>query len=383
MEFTEAQVTEIMGEMLSNGKGIGILEKITLEALMRGERDLHNEEDNDVSNGYRKRKLYMLGDTLLLDVPRTRRYEFMPVVLGILRQKSEMIQDITEVMVSRGNTMEDVSAVLEVMYGKRYSTSQISRIATGSKDVIDKWLSRPLPSEAEALMIDATYIKTRRGTVGSEAYLTAMALYPDGTRDVVGIYNNPSEGSTLWQSLFEDIKERGLRNVKLLVSDGLKGIEDSAEIAYPGIHVQLCTVHLERNLSTIPRTVDKREFMEDFKQVLDIRQDYASPEVAREAFLEVCKKWDKSYHTYRKYKDDPRLIYYFTYILYAHHQRRYIHTTNWVERLNRRFKKAVRNKSQMPDPYHGVYLLALVARDVTYLKHKIANLSGGLKELKK
>lgn len=383
MKLTEEQYTELMGEMLSTGKGIGIIEKVILESLMRGERELHNEENNDVSNGYRKRKLYMVGETLLLDVPRARRYEFMPVLLGVLRQKSEMIQDITEVMVSRGSTMEDVSAVLKILYGKSYSTSQISRVATGSKEVIDKWLSRPLPSEAEALMIDATYIKTRRGTVESEAYLTAMALYPDGTRDVVGIYNNPTEGSALWQTLFEDIKERGLQSVKLLVSDGLKGIEDAAEIAYPGIHVQLCTVHLERNLSTIPRTIDKREFMADFKQVLDIRQDYDSPEAAREAFLEVCKKWDKSYHTYRKYKDAPRLIYYFTYILYAHHQRRYIHTTNWVERLNRKFKKAVRNKSQMPDPYHGVYLLALVARDATYLEHRIANLVGGLRMLKK
>lgn len=382
MELTEAQFTEIIDEMLSTGR-VGMLEKIVVEALMRVERDIHNDSENDVSNGFRPRNLCLVGDTLVLNVPRTRRHQFLPVVLGILRQKKEVIQDITEIMVSRGNTMDDVSAVLEVIYGKRYSTSQISRIATGSKEIIEEWLTRSLPKEAEALLIDATYIKTCRGTVENEAYLIAMALYNDGTRDVVGIYNNPSEGSILWQSLFEDLKNRGLQNVKLLVSDGLKGIEDVAEEAYPGIHVQLCTVHMERNLSSIPRSDDKREFMQDFKQVFDVREDYASPEEGREAFLEVCMKWDKKYHTYRKYKDDPRLIYYFTYILYAHHQRRYIHTTNWVERLNRRIKKAVKNKSQMPDPYHGVYLIALVAKDSKYLRAKISNLMGGLRELDK
>lgn len=382
MRLTEAQFTEIIEEMLQAGS-IGMIEKIVVELLMRHERDIHNEAEDDVSNGYRQRKMYVVGDSLVLDVPRTRRRKFMPVVLGVMRRKRELMQSITERMVSQGGTMEDVSSVLELIYGKHYSTTEISRIATGSKEAIDEWLTRPLPSKAEAVLIDATYIKTCRETVAPEAYLVAMALLEDGHREIVGIYNNPSEGSTVRQSLFEGLKGRGLKEVKLLVSDGLKGIEDVAPIAYPGIRVQLCTVHMQRNLGTIPRREDKREFTEDFKQVFDVTEDYATPEEGRLAILKVCEKWDKKYHTLRRFQENPRLIYYFTYLLYAHHQRRYIHSTNWVERMNRRMKKAVRNKCQMPGPYHGVYLLALVARDADYLQSKLPNLIGGLRELKK
>lgn len=382
MKLTTAQLTESIRELVTAGK-ISMVEKVVVEALMCQERELHNEAEKDVSNGFRPRKMYMMGDTLVLSVPRTRRHEFSPVLLAVLRNKQEAMLKITEKMVSQGSTMEDISAVLEIVFGKRYSTSNISRIATGSKKAIDAWLSRPLPRKAELLMIDATYINTCRETVKKEAYLTAMALYEDGSREVVGVYNNPSEGSVLWQELFEDLKSRGLKETKLVVSDGLAGIEDAAQIAYPMARVQLCTVHLERNLSDIPRKDDRAEFMADFKYVLDVDRGYASPSEARDAFLKVCEKWDKKYHTCRRYRDDPRLILYFTYILYAHHQRRYIHTTNWIERFNRKIKKAVKNKSQMPDPYHGVYLIALVVQNSRHLRTRIPDLIGGLKDLER
>jgi putative transposase len=378
MELTQEQVTEIIADTMRSGQ-ISVIEKAIVEAVMQTERSEYNAQTGDVSNGYRSRQIVSKGNTLVLQVPRTRRRGFMPAILGVIKNRHRELEELTRVMVSRGSTYEDVAAVMEVFYGQTYSTSQISRLAMASKEKIEKWLQRRLPKEAEALMIDATYIKTKRDDVKTEAYLIAMALYKDGTREIVGVYNNPTEGSGLWEELFLDLQERGLKKVGLIISDGLSGIETAAEKLYPNVDVQLCTVHMERELSYKPRREDKSELMSDFKEVFRPGK-YETPEEGREAFLQVCQKWEKKYRLYRKYKDSPRLIYYFTYLKYSSYQQRYIHSTNWVERFNRNIKKATHSKCQMPSPEEGVYLIGLVAWEATYLKYRITDLIGGLRK---
>lgn len=379
MDLTQQQVTEIIQDVFEQGH-ISLLERAIAESLMKLEREEYNATHGDVSNGYRERRYFSKGNVLRLQVPRTRRKGFMPVVLAVIKQQHRLMEEVTQVMVSQGSTLEDVSTVLGVIYGHEYSTSQLSRFALASKEKIDAWLHRPLPKEAEALMIDATYINTKRDTVEKEAYLIAMALYKDGSREIVGVYNNPTEGSGLWEELFGDLQRRGLQHVNLIVSDGLSGIETSAQKSYPGVDVQLCTVHLQRELGRKSRASDKAELNEDFRQVFSIAGAYRSPEDGKDAFLAVCQKWEKKYHLYSKYQDNPRLIYYFTYLKYREYQQRFIHTTNWVERFNRNIKKATRNKCQMPGPGEGIYLIGLLVRETTYLQRPISALVGGLKK---
>lgn len=379
MDLTQRQVTEIIQDVLLTGQ-TSLLEQAIVEALMKAEREEYNARHNDVSNGYRERRYFSSGNVLRLQVPRTRRKGFMPILLGVIKEQHRLMEEVTQVMVSRGSTLEDVSSVLGVIYGHEYSTSQLSRFALASKEEIDRWLERPLPKQAEALMIDATYINTKRDTVEKEAYLIAMALYKDGTREIVGVYNNPTEGSGLWEELFGDLLNRGLKKVGLIVSDGLTGIETAAQKSYPGVDVQLCTVHLQRELGRKPRRSDKSELNDDFKRVFSSEGSYRTPEEGKDAFLAACKKWEEKYKLHSKYKDNPRLIYYFTYLKYSEYQQRFIHTTNWVERFNRDIKKATRSKCQMPGPGEGVYLIGLVVRETKYLQRPISALVGGLRK---
>ena len=140
-------------------------------------------------------------------------------------------------------------------------------IVDKKKEELDK-LQMQEREKLEALMIDATYLPVRRGdSVSKEAFFVVMSLDADGRRDIVGVYNNPTEGSGIWNAFFEDLKSRGLEKVGLIVSDGLNNIEEVAERHFSGVEVQLCSVHLQREICNRVRPKDKRAISSKLSEV--------------------------------------------------------------------------------------------------------------------
>lgn len=117
-----------------------------------------------------------------------------------------------------------------------------------------------------------------------EAFFVVLGLKEDGSREVFGVYNNPTEGSGIRRSHFADLQRRGLREVKLIMSDALGGIEGVCEAYFRDVEVQLCTVHAEREILNRVRTKDRRKIAEERKEVFTTGNEHYSPEKGAEAF---------------------------------------------------------------------------------------------------
>lgn len=382
MRLTQVQVKEILSNMMTEPNGVTRLMELIVEIAMEGERELYKEASGDVSNGYRPRRIYASGKTLELRVPRTRRRGFMPYILGILKDQEKEMGELAGYLYSCGNTLEDISGVFERLYGKRYSTSQISRLSLSTREAVEAWRCRKLPRSLEALVIDATYLPVRRGdSVSKEAFFVVMALDKEGRRDILGVYNNPTEGSGIWGEFFEDIKSRGLEELGLIISDGLNNIEEVAQEHFSDVDVQLCTVHLQRELTRKIRPRDKPAFSEDLREVFSKESSQRSPSDGLVSFRAFARRWGRQYPFLSKIAEGDRIEYYFTYLKYDVGVRKYIHSTNWVERFNREVKKGARYKCALPSVEAALHLVGSIARNATYLRKRIGDLTAGLTKM--
>ena len=221
MEFTHEQISEIISEITNGEEGLQGLVKQGLESLMLSERSLHNTAHEDVSNGYRERRVCHGGKVFELRVPRSRNSNFYPMFLGVLKDQEEEAQKLVSSLYCSGLTTEQVVKIYEQFYGKHYSKSQVSRLLNTAREDVNTWLRRKLETRYPILYIDATYVLTRRDEcVSNEAYYTVLGVKEDRTREVLTVVNFPTESATNWKEVFEDLKERGVAVVNLLVCDG-------------------------------------------------------------------------------------------------------------------------------------------------------------------
>lgn len=363
MDFTQEQITSILSDFSSKKEnGYETILKIALEALMRAEREEFKELNSDVSNGFRNRSVYSNGYSIELAVPRTRNNNFYPLILALIRDQNDELAQIVNELYCSGLTTEQIGDITEKIYGRNYSKSRISSMMESSRTDVGDWLNRSLDAEYPIIYIDATFWYTRRDkTVSSEAYYTILGVKSDRTREVLAIVNHPTEGSENWKTVFQSLKDRGVKGVKLVVSDGLSGIENSIASAFPDAEHQLCTVHLMRNIAAKVKPKDKKEVMSDLKEVLNPDNLNDNQIAGYERFLAFLDKWKEQYSSFNVMKTEPRYSQYFTYLNYHVKIRRMIYTTNWIERLNRNYKRTLKMRTSMPSPESVLFLLGSVA----------------------
>ena len=373
MEFTPEQITELISEITNGEQGFQGLVKQGLESLMHSERAVHNAAHNDVSNGYRDRRVCYDRKVFELRVPRSRNSNFYPMLLGVLKDQEEEAQKLVGSLYCSGLTTEQVGKIYEQFYGKHYSKSQVSRLLNTAREDVNAWLGRKLEKRYPILYIDATYVLTRRDeSVSNEAYYTVLGVKEDRTREVLTVVNFPTESATNWKDVFEGLKERGVAVVDLLVCDGLSGIENTLADTFPQADLQLCTVHLKRNIVNKVKPGDKKQVMEELKQICSPDQWDITPEKAFGVFKEFIQRWQKSYPPLKRYQHD-RYRFYFTYFKYEREIRGMIYTTNWIERLNRDYKRVINMRGAMPNPQAVILLMGTVAQNADIYKYPIYN----------
>lgn len=361
MNFTQAQITEILDSIANGSNGYQEILKLALESIMRAERNEFNTINSDVSNGYRLSNVFGHGGKLSLVVPRSRNHNFYPLILALIKEQNEESKQMAYELYSRGLTTNQIGELFEKIYGNHYSKSSISNMMQTAREDIEKWLMRPLNKRYPIIYIDATYWHTRRvDSVSSEAYYTVLAVKEDRTREVLTIINHPTEGASNWKEAFEHLKERGLQQVDLFVCDGLQGIENSIAEVFPHAQVQLCTVHLTRNILAKVKPQDKELVAKELKEVLDPTNPKDNAQSGYHRFNTFIEKWRNKYSSFKTYQL-PRNKLYFNYLNYHPEIRRMIYTTNWIERLNRNYKRTLRMRASMPSPESVVFLMASVA----------------------
>lgn len=310
-----------------------------------------------------------------LQVPRTRSGAYYPVILALLKNQEQEANNLAFHLYKSGLTTAQVGETFNEIYGRHYSTSQVSRMFEGARQDVARWLKRPLNDYYPIVYIDATFIPTRRvDSVSKEAYYTLLGVRPDRTREVLGVFNFPTEGSQQWIAIFEQLKDQGLKRVDLFVSDGLTGIEDAIWKCFNQAKVQLCTVHLQRVFLKEVKPKHKAELTEDFKEVFRNDDRHDSPEKAQERFYTFCKKWGSYYPYFKRRAINPRNELYFTNLRYDYRIRSMIYSTNWIERLNRDFKRTTRMRGALPNPEATILLLAGVAMNKKAYLRKVPKL---------
>ena len=355
----------------------------SLEMLMELERDeyLQNLKEcgfKDKGNGGYPRSFKSLSkNSLMINIPRTRTGEFKPFVLEFLKCNQEQVNELVLTLYRKGLTTRDVSDIMKDFFGTDISFSTVSSLAEKFNEVRKAWESSSLESYYKVIFCDALYITLKRGdSYSKEAVHIMYGVREDNKRELLHLEVNPTEGASSWGECLESIKNRGVERVDLIVADGLTGLENEIHRVFPGSLFQKCVVHKMRNILNKVRPKEKEEVAKDLKEVFDNFEKDSSLAAANIKLDKFVDKWKKSYSEMGRYFANDTIEYYFTYIKFPCSIRRMIYTSNSIESLNKKIRKATKNKQSFEKPDRLIDFLFVIIKDfeiANWMKYPVSN----------
>jgi putative transposase len=346
------------------GEG-GLLQQLTkrfLEAALEGEMDAHlgrerheRGGDGNARNGKRSKTLITDVGPVPIDVPRDRDGTFTPSIVAKRQRRFGGVDNLVISLTAKGLTTGEVCAHLEEVYGTQVSKETISTITDRVLDSFAEWQSRPLDPVYPVIFIDCIHVKIRDGQVANRPVYVALAVTCDGGRDILGLWaGDGGEGAKYWLRVLTELRNRGVRDVCIVVCDGLKGLPDAIAETWPQAITQTCIVHLLRNTYKYASKAHWGELAKDLKPV------YTAPseQAALDAFAEFSGKWEKKY---------PAIVRLWTnawaemvpFLAFDPEIRKIICTTNAIESLNARFRRAVNARGHFPTEQAALKVLYL------------------------
>lgn len=294
-------------------------------------------------NGTYDRSFDTKYGTLNLKIPRDRNGEFDQHLLPEYERRSDSLETTVIQLYRKGITTREIADLIEKMYGHHYSPATVSNIAKAVEGQAEKFHKRQVSARYAVIYCDATYLSLRRDTVAKEALHVILGITPDGKKEVLDYALYPTEAASNYEDMLIDLKQRGLKEVLLFVSDGLTGIRDALLRQFPAAEHQSCWVHICRNVCKIVRQKDRKAVLDDLK-----------PVYTQETSAEAEKKLDEFVAKYSgKY---PKLAKMFEnrVSLFAFYQfpkdiRVSIYTSNLVENNNKGLKHKAKIKEQFPN----------------------------------
>ena len=279
---------------------------------------------------------------LNLVIPRDRNGKFSQQTLPAYKRTNDSLETTIIQLFQKGITMSEISELIEKMYGYHYTPQTISNMTKIVSEDIIAFKERSLESRYSVIFMDATHIPLKRQTVSKEAVYIVIGIRLDGTKEVLGFSIAPTESAYVWKEILQDLKDRGLKEVLLVVTDGLSGINDSIHSVYPNAQFQQCCVHISRNIAHKVRVSDRQEICSDFKLVYQA----SSKEEANNQIRFMIDKWKKQYPRVVKLLMDPAIL---TFYNFPPSIRRTIYSTNLIEGFNKQLKKYTKRKEQFPN----------------------------------
>ncbi len=284
----------------------------------------------------------------------------------IVKKRQRRLTGVDEMVLSlsaKGLTHGEISAHLAEVYGADVSKQTITTITDAVMEGMAEWQSRPLDRVYPVVFVDAINVKIRDGQVANRPIYVAMAVTVEGTRDILGIWaGDGGEGAKHWLSVFTELRNRGVEDVLMLVCDGLKGLPDAVETVWPRTVVQTCIVHLIRNSIRYVARQDWDKVAKDLKPVYTAPSEAA----ATERFLEFSEKWGTKYPAVIKLWSDAwaEMV---PFLSFDVEIRKVICSTNAVESVNARIRKAVRARGHFPSENAALkcVYMALMSLDPT------------------
>ena len=342
------------------------------QSIMQAEREVFlNEANDNKGNGYYQRFIQSFQGKLLLHIPRDRQGVFHPLLLEILKQDTERMQALALMLYRQGVSHRGVSDVFQSIFKTSMSPARLSQLVKAFEPHRIAWQNRPLEQTYPVLIIDAIHHSVRRGTVAKEAVYLVMGLKQDMTREILGLYLVPQETAEGWESVFMDLKQRGLERVGMVLCDELSGVEAAIERTLPHRFIQCCLVHKIRRLLGKARHAHKRAMAEDWRTVLSLDDPLLTPEAFEARLIVFIEKWASVYPHLRRQLPEEKWRYYSAYCHYPVGIRRMLYTTNWIERFNKEVRKVTRHVNSFPTPDSALNLVFMVIKTIeesTYSK---------------
>lgn len=294
-------------------------------------------------NGSYSRSIHTEYGDLNIQVPRDRNGEFKQQTLQPYKRSNDTLESTIIHLFQRGVTMSEISDLIEKMYGHHYAPQTISNMTKSVAESVEAFNKRKLHNRYVCIYLDATYISVRRDTVSKEAVYIAIGIREDGSKEVLSYTIAPTESAYNWQELLEEIKERGVEDVLLVISDGLKGMVETISKVFPMAKYQTCLIHVSRNITHKVRVEDRQEICDDFKEIYKAK----NLESGKEALNNFCEKWKKSYKKVTENLQANKYL--LTFYQFPYEIHRSIYSTNLIESYNKQIKKYTKRKEQFPN----------------------------------
>ena len=297
-----------------------------------------------------------------IETPRDRAGAFEPVLIPKHARRFTGFDDKIVALYARGLTVREIQAFLLESYGTDVSPSLISTVTDGVIAEVSTWQNRALEPVYPVVFFDALRVKVREdAVVRNKAVYLALGVQRDGTRDVLGLWIETTEGAKFWMKVFNDLKTRGVSDILIAVADGLKGMPEALGAVFPATTLQTCIVHLIRNSLDYAGWKDRKAL------AAALRPIYAAPSAeAAEAALDAFEAgpWGQKFPTitaaWRRAWD--RVIPFFA---FPPPIRRVIYTTNAIESLNARLRKIIKTRGHFPTDEAAAKLIWLALRNIT------------------
>jgi len=348
MAFKKALIERALGAELSHHLGYS-------------PGDARPQEETNHRNGSTGKTVLTDDGPVRIDVPRDRAGSFEPLLIPKHERRFTGFDDKIVAMYARGMTVREIQAFLAEQYGTEVSPDFISSVTDAVMSEVTAWQSRPLEPMYPVVFFDALRVKVREdAVVRNKAIYLALGVLPDGTREVLGLWIENTEGAKFWLKVFNDLKTRGVADILIAVTDGLKGIGEALGAVFPATTLQTCIVHLIRNSLDFASWKDRKLLAAALKPI------YCAPsaEAAEQALNDFERgPWGKRFPTvvaaWRRAWD--RVIPFFA---FPPAVRRLIYTTNAIESLHSQLRKIIKTRGHFPSDDAATKLIWLALRNI-------------------
>ncbi|MFF1344149.1 IS256 family transposase [Streptomyces sp. NPDC058290] len=347
------------------GEG-GLLTEITeavLERALEAEMSEHlgyergdsaGHGSGNSRNGTSPKTVLTDAGAIALAVPRDRNGDFEPRLVPKNARRLAGFNDRILSLYARGMSVRDIRSHLAQIYGVEVSPDLISKVTDAVIDELVSWQNRPLDAVWPIIYIDALWVKIRSGSVTSKPVYLAVGVDMDGRKDDLGLWvGSEGEGATTWMAVLSELRNRGIEDVCIVACDGLKGLPDAVTATWPKATVQTCVIHLTRASLRLSSVRDHPKLVPAAPTEAAAEQALATFEASElgERYPAIVRTWRSAWPEFTPYLAFPPAI------------RTVVYSTNMVESMNARLRKATRNRGHFPSEQAALKVLYLAIRE--------------------
>jgi putative transposase len=355
--------------MFTDAGLFGQLKKALAERMLQAELTHHLEQQRNAPeptrnhrNGSSKKSVLAAETKLSLDIPRDRDGSFEPQLVAKHQRRLPGFDDKVISLYARGLPVREIQGHLTELYGLEVSPDLISTVTGEVMEEVIEWQSRPLEPMYPLVFFDALRVKIRdEGIVKNKAVYLALGVRADGTKEILGLWIEQTEGAKFWLRVMTELKNRGVEDVLIAVVDGLKGFPQAINTIFPQAQIQTCIVHLIRNSLDFVGWKDRKLVAAELKNIYRATTEDEALQ-ALESF--AGSSWGLKYPTITAIwrRQWQEVIPFFAYPLEV---RKIMYTTNAIESLNMQVRKVIKNRGHFPNDEAATKLIWLALRNIS------------------